>query len=157
MPQVLFLCTANYYRSRFAELLFNALAPQFAPDWNAFSRALAIEENWCNKGPISMHTRNACRQRAITIAEPIREPCGVTDSDFALAARVIAVKEAEHRRYVEQRHPRRIQSVEFWQVHDLDASGPTETCDLIEHNVRALLVELGSDKPNSAHSAEAKR
>jgi low molecular weight protein-tyrosine phosphatase len=157
MPQVLFLCTANYYRSRFAELLFNALAPQLAPDWSAFSRALAIEENWCNKGPISMHTRNACRQRAIAIAEPIREPCGVTDSDFAAAARIIAVKEAEHRPYVVERHPHRLKSVEFWQVHDLDASGPVETCDLIERNVRALLAELGSDKPDSAYSAEAKR
>ena len=108
MPRVLFLCTANYYRSRFAELLFNQLASQIAPEWSAFSRALAIEENWCNDGPISQHTRNACRLRSIDLPEPICEPAGVTDADFEAADRVIAVKEAEHRRYVEQRHPKRI-------------------------------------------------
>jgi protein-tyrosine phosphatase len=152
MPRVLFLCTANYYRSRFAEILFNALAPGLAPGWSAFSRALAIEENWCNKGPISMHTRNACRERAIAIPEPIRAPQGVTNADFAAAARAIAVKEAEHRQYVVERHPNWLKSVEFWHVHDLDASGPKETCDLIERNVRALLAEL---KLNSASSRES--
>ena len=150
MPKVLFLCTANYYRSRFAEIVFNELAPQIAPDWTAFSRALAIEENWCNKGPISLHTRNACRRRLIVIPEPIRAPEGVTDADFAVAARVIAVKEAEHRRYVVERHPRRLKAVEFWHVHDLDASGPDETCDLIERNVRALLTQLASDNAKRA-------
>lgn len=146
MPRVLFLCTANYYRSRFAELIFNQLAPRIAPGWTAFSRALAIEENWCNKGPISQHTRSACRARSIELADHIREPVGVTDADFASADRVIAVKEAEHRKYVEQRHSHRTGAVEFWHVHDLDASGPQETCDLIERNVRALLAELASDK-----------
>jgi len=145
MPKVLFLCTANYYRSRFAELLFNALAPEFAPHWTAFSRALAIEENWCNTGPISIHTRQACRERAIPLQEPIRKPMGVTDADFSAAARVIAVKEAEHRRYVIERHPKWLDTVEFWHVHDLDASGPADACLLIERNVRALLDEIASD------------
>ena len=157
MPRVLFLCTANYYRSRFAELMFNHLAPQIAPDWSAFSRALAIEENWCNTGPISQHTRDACRLRAIELPDSIREPAGVTDSDFASANRVIAVKEAEHRRYVQQRHPHRIQSVKFWDVHDLDISGPSETCDLIERNVRALLAELASDNGQSSPTREGNR
>jgi protein-tyrosine phosphatase len=149
MPRVLFLCTANYYRSRFAELLFNQLAPQIAPEWSAFSRARAIEENWCNKGPISLHTRDACRLRSIKLPEPIREPVGVTDADFEAAGRVIAMKEAEHRRSVQQRHPRRIDKVEFWHVHDLDASGLQKTCDLIERNVRKLLTQLASDNGQS--------
>ena len=146
MPRVLFLCTANYYRSRFAEVMFNHLAPQLAPEWRAFSRALAIEENWCNQGPISRHTREACRLRSIELPDPISAPAGVADGDFASADRVIAVKEAEHRRYVEERHPQRLSAVTFWHVDDLDACGPAETCDLIERNVRALLCELASDK-----------
>ena len=35
MKKVLFLCTANYYRSRFAEQYFNWLAAQTALDWQA--------------------------------------------------------------------------------------------------------------------------
>ena len=38
MPTVLFLCSGNYYRSRFAEIFFNWLAPQQGLNWRAESR-----------------------------------------------------------------------------------------------------------------------
>jgi hypothetical protein len=36
---VLFLCTGNYYRSRFAEVLFNSVAGKMGLPWRASSRA----------------------------------------------------------------------------------------------------------------------
>ena len=42
--KVLFLCTGNYYRSRFAEMLFNALASRKDLDWTADSRGLATRD-----------------------------------------------------------------------------------------------------------------
>jgi protein-tyrosine phosphatase len=39
---VLFLCTGNYYRSRFAEMYLNDLAGRAGIDWSADSRALNI-------------------------------------------------------------------------------------------------------------------
>ena len=56
---VLFLCSGNYYRSRFAELVFNHLAKCAGLDWRATSRALVLELGACNVGPISDHTRAA--------------------------------------------------------------------------------------------------
>ena len=38
---VLFLCTGNYYRSRFAEMLFNHLAVESQLNWKADSRGIA--------------------------------------------------------------------------------------------------------------------
>jgi protein-tyrosine phosphatase len=38
--KILFLCTGNFYRSRFAEELFNHLARQKRLDWVADSRGL---------------------------------------------------------------------------------------------------------------------
>ena len=35
---VLFLCTGNYYRSRFAESLFNSVAGKMGLPWRASSR-----------------------------------------------------------------------------------------------------------------------
>jgi protein-tyrosine phosphatase len=40
---VLFLCTGNYYRSRFAEVLFNSVAGTMGLPWRASSRGLALE------------------------------------------------------------------------------------------------------------------
>ena len=34
---VLFLCTGNYYRSRFAEILFNSVAGRMGLPWKASS------------------------------------------------------------------------------------------------------------------------
>src|SRR5262245_31370231 len=48
--KLLFLCTGNYYRSRFAELLFNARAATHALPWQAFSRGLAIDKGVNNIG-----------------------------------------------------------------------------------------------------------
>ena len=43
--RLLFLCTGNYYRSRFAELLFNALAREAGLSWIASSRGIATAWN----------------------------------------------------------------------------------------------------------------
>ena len=40
---VLFLCTGNYYRGRFAEVLFNSVAGKMGLPWRATSRGLALE------------------------------------------------------------------------------------------------------------------
>ena len=40
---VLLLCTGNYYRSRFAEILFNSVVAKMGLLWRASSRGLALE------------------------------------------------------------------------------------------------------------------
>ena len=51
---VLFLCTGNYYRSRFAAILFNHLARERSLPWSASSRGLKI--GWPgNVGALSEH------------------------------------------------------------------------------------------------------
>jgi len=144
--RILFLCTGNYYRSRFAEILFNTLAVQSNLNWSAFSRALAIEKGACNIGPISPHTRAACEARGIAIPEPTPFPCGVATEDFAAATRVIALKEAEHRKYMNDRFPQWLDRVEFWHVHDLDAADPEDACAQIERHVSDLVRQLRNEK-----------
>lgn len=140
--RVLFLCTGNYYRSRFAEIMFNDLARRHGLNWSAFSRALAIEKGSCNVGPISPFTRKACAERGLKIPEPTPFPCGVRADDFAAAARVIALKEAEHRRYMREKFPHLESLVEYWHVHDLDASPFDEACAQIERHVSDLIHDL---------------
>ena len=49
MSTVLFLCSANYYRSRFAEHFFNWLAEINGMPWRADSRGLMVG-GWGNIG-----------------------------------------------------------------------------------------------------------
>ena len=49
---VVFVCTGNFYRSRFCEYLFNALAKKNGLYWRATSRGLRTETA-ANAGPLS--------------------------------------------------------------------------------------------------------
>ncbi|HET6249903.1 MAG TPA: hypothetical protein VFE47_19595 [Tepidisphaeraceae bacterium] len=142
---ILFLCTGNYYRSRFAEELFNHLALERGLNWRATSRALAIEKGKWNIGPISPHARIALQQRSIPLAEPLRDPIGCCEGDLVSAARIIAMKEAEHRPYIIERHPAWADRVEYWHVHDLDRASADAALGDIEAKVRELVESIGAD------------
>src|SRR5438874_13453165 len=88
--RILFLCTGNYYRSRYAEIFFNWHAQQRSLSWKAESRGLAIDG--CNFGPISRHTIARLKERGITTDECQRFPVPLSEADPAAADHVVAVK-----------------------------------------------------------------
>ena len=72
---VLFLCTGNYYRSRFAEVLFNSVAGKMGLPWRASSRGLALERGVNNVGPMAVAAVKALEARGLRgIAELARLP-----------------------------------------------------------------------------------
>jgi len=99
---VLFICTGNYYRSRFAEAIFNHEAERRGLAWRAFSRGLAIH---LVEGPISPHTEAEMARRGIprTRTAPGRQQ--VAEEDFHHARLVIALKTDEHRPLMGLLHP----------------------------------------------------
>ena len=100
---VLFLCTGNYYRSRFAEHLFNHLAARKKLGWAAESRGLRVPGG--NIGPISHHTITRLAACQVQLPKEHRFPLPVCTEDLQRAALVIALKEAEHRAMVAQNFP----------------------------------------------------
>src|SRR5438045_128609 len=120
--KVLFLCTGNYYRSRFAEVLFDYWAQQHGLNWRADSCGLHVQaDGVVNHGPLSAFAEAGLQMREIPLAEPYRWPRQVSAADLAGADLIIALKEAEHRAMLERLHPEEVARVEFWHVHDLDA------------------------------------
>jgi protein-tyrosine phosphatase len=140
--QLLFLCSGNYYRSRFAEILFNYFATRTRLNWQAFSRGLVADRENGNEGPISAHTLLGLQARGIPVPQPLRFPLQLEEEELEVAELVIAVKEAEHRPLVKERFPQWVGGVEYWHVDDLDCASPEETLAELERQVRALLDRL---------------
>jgi protein-tyrosine phosphatase len=142
---VLFLCTGNYYRSRFAEIVFNHLATAAGIDWRADSAGLATELGIFNVGPISKDTIKRARAMGIDCNSFERLPKQCTEEALRNATRVIALKEDEHRQMLENRHPEWPDKVEYWHVHDLDLSTADHALGQIEKLVRGLIAEVSGN------------
>jgi protein-tyrosine phosphatase len=142
MKTVLFLCTGNYYRSRFAEELFNHLAERSGLDWRARSRGLALERGVHNIGPISAFAEAALSARKIPIKGIDRMPSQCANSDLEAADLIIALHEDEHRPLVVERFPGWYSRVEYWRVPDTDLLSPDIALPSIEKLVGSLVAEL---------------
>lgn len=144
---VLFLCTGNYYRSRFAELVFNHHARRLGLPHQASSAGLA-ERCWeRNPGALSPHTREALSARGIAY-DPTRLPCDVTQEALASATLVIAVKEDEHRPMVAARFPQWTHLIEYWAFDDVYDQPATTVLPALEAAVRQLLARLAGGPPD---------
>src|SRR5215470_3672082 len=116
---VLFLCTGNYYRSWFAEVLFNSVAGKMGLPWQASSRGLALEQGVNNIGPMAVSAVQALEALGVCAAEAVtRLPAQVTTDDLEGAALIVALKHAEHLPLLQERFPDWVEKVEFWNVDD---------------------------------------
>ncbi len=139
MRRILFLCSGNYYRSRYAELVFNREAGRRNLDWLADSAGLAEIFHPGTVGPISPYVL----ARLGPLPEPIRFPRHARPEDFQ-AHRIIALKESEHRPMLAARYPAFLPQVEFWNIHDTDVAMPQITLDALDRAIEALLQDLES-------------
>lgn len=142
MKRVLFICTGNYYRSRFAEELFNALTSGTDTAWQASSRGLAPERVSLNVGPISSITEEALAVRGIKLPTPIRFPKTLSKDDLAQADRIIALDEEEHRPILQYMFPEWAQKIEYWHIGDIDVTPPENGILQIENHVKELFLAL---------------
>ena len=148
MKVVLFLCTGNYYRSRFAEELFNYLAPANCPGWVAASRGIAVDLGSNNVGPIAGQTVNALRQRGVNLdRDLVRMPMQLMLSDLNEADHIVALKYTEHFPLMKNRFHswltiNDISRMEYWDVHDIDLMTPELALPLIEERLDDLMAWL---------------
>jgi protein-tyrosine phosphatase len=149
LRSILFLCTGNYYRSRFAEVLFNAVAGRMGLPWRALSQGLALERGIENVGPMSVFAIKALE--AMGVRAPVecgRPPMQVTAEDFGRADRVVALKRDEHLPLLQERFLAWAEKVEFWQVEDAP-----EAVAVIEQEVLGLIARLlGGGNRRDAHA-----
>ncbi|MEO0325410.1 MAG: low molecular weight phosphatase family protein [Myxococcota bacterium] len=141
MRRVLFLCTGNYYRSRFCEAVFTAAAEARGVPWRASSRGLWRGTS-VHTEPLSPFTRDALVARKLRYAEAGRLPRRAMEGDFEGAAHIVAVCEREHRPVIELRFPAWRHRVEYWTVADVDRVPAEEALPRLERQVHALMGRL---------------
>jgi protein-tyrosine phosphatase len=145
---VLFICTGNHYRSRFAEAVFNHHARTLKLDWQAISRGLStylLPDHFS----LSSHTAHALRERGIDLRLTAEEGRQLDEDDLRDADCRIALHETEHRPMLRKRFPQWENKVTYWSVQDEHELSPLQALPQIERMVLKILEECWlRDQPN---------
>jgi protein-tyrosine phosphatase len=141
MDRVLFICTGNYYRSRFAEAVFNHHAEALSLPFRAFSRGLAIHLV-PPQFVLSPHTHQHLEARKMDVRHTARERRQLSEEDLAEAQVIIALKDEEHRPMIRTMFPEWEDRVVYWDVGDQPEVTPDDGLAAIEREVVKLIEEL---------------
>lgn len=133
-PDVLFLCTGNYYRSRFCELYFSHL------NWKNGLKAVSYglwAYRHINPGFISPHTVAYMNELDIPLGQ-MRLPEQMEVRHFKSAGKVIALDKSEHLPIMEEMFPGWVDQIEYWEVHDIDYTEPAIALNSLRESVEKL-------------------
>ena len=149
LKTVVFICTGNFYRSRFSEYLFNALAKKNGLYWRATSRGLRTWTVATHEGPISEFA--AYRLTALDVPfDRARFPIQLSELDLEDADLVIALKKDEHHEIMVEQFPMWADRIQYWSIDDLDHAAADEALPLCEACVKSLVDRLVAEQKDSA-------
>ena len=141
--KVLFICTGNYYRSRYAELFFNDLALKKQTNWQASSRGLAADEGH-NVGPIAPHVLERLKLRGITLNGHARFPLQLEEKDLLASNLIIALDQHDHQPMMAKQFPTWADRITYWDVPDLNMMDSENALSAIEKNIYSIIEDVRS-------------
>ena len=139
--KLLFICTGNYYRSRYAELFFNDLALKKQLNWTATSRGLAADEGH-NVGSIAPHVHERLKLRGIPINGHARFPMQLEEKDLLGSNLIIALDRSDHQPMMTKQFPAWADQITYWDVPDLNLMDSDSAFAAIEKNIYSLLEDV---------------
>lgn len=146
---VLFLCTGNFYRSRYAEAWFNFHSPRSGLDWQAESRGFRPHRA---TEPLSHYASGRLSASSVPTTLTGPYPLRIRENDLIEASLVIAMLEEEHRPMMQEQFPRWADRIRYWNIHDIDKESPNLVLPLIEAEVEKLIHQLLSGHARKAAS-----
>lgn len=141
MVRILFVCTGNYYRSRYAEALFNHAAGIRGLKARAVSRGLAVD---LVEGDLSPITARALEFAGIDPRHTTGKRMGLAAADLAEADRVVVLDRVEHEALLRAAFPEWVERVEYWDCRDVQWEPSADCLRKIRDRVRQL-VDLLDD------------
>lgn len=130
--EVLFICTGNYYRSRFCEMYFNHISQSKMAD----SKGLLADKG-LTEGPLSVHTIAFLNDLNIPF-DLQRFPSQLEEIHLIRTPKVIALCEREHRPLMEEQFPDWASKITYWQVNDIDFTEPSHALPELKTMVEQL-------------------
>lgn len=144
--RVLFLCTGNYYRSRFAEEVFNHLCAEKGLPWSAESRGLDPDVDAIgNTGNLSPLALERLRARGYGV-KGNRPPRSAVPADLDAADLIVAVDRDEHEPLVASGFPCHAKRILYWDIKDIAFEQPTSALEKLEAKVIALIGEIADSR-----------
>jgi len=116
LRRVLFICTGNFYRSRFAEAVFNHHAEMRQIPWKAFSRGLAVH---LVEGHLSEFTSEALNTRKIELRHTGSGRIQLSAEDLLQSNYRIAMDRSEHLQMMLSQFPAWADQIDYWDVSDI--------------------------------------
>jgi len=143
MKRILFLCTGNYYRSRYSEEYFNHFAELYGLSWVADSKGIMREfEGNGNIGPIAKHTVDELVKHNIKGKGLQRYPAYVFEEHLKDFDRIISVSLDEHKPMLEDLWPDSLNKVEYFDVEDLHLEGFETALPRLTKHLDELIMSI---------------
>ncbi|MBV9107088.1 MAG: low molecular weight phosphatase family protein [Verrucomicrobia bacterium] len=137
--RVLFICTGNFYRSRFAEAVFNYHAERRQIPWAAFSRGLSVH---LLEGHLSTYTTEALQTRQIALRHTGAGRIQLSEEDLLKSNHSIAMDRSEHFRMMMNQFPTWADQIDYWDVSDIPLRSAIDALSEIELKVIQLLEKV---------------
>jgi protein-tyrosine phosphatase len=139
LRRVLFICTGNFYRSRFAEAVFNHYAELRQIPWKAFSRGLDVH---LVEGNLSEFTSAALNTRKIELRHTGSGRIQLSAEDLLQSNYRIAMDRSEHLQMMLSQFPAWADQIDYWDVSDIPFRSSIEALPQIEGKVMQLLEDV---------------
>ena len=143
--KVVFVCTGNYYRSRFAESYFNYLCDILKLNYEADSYGLAIhyaDELAEKHGELSPFSRERMEHIGIPDNYFERSRKSLTKDAIENSDVIIAMDEDEHTEMIMEQFPSYINQFNFFKVKDVFDWEPKQTLDETQKMVEMMINDI---------------
>ena len=140
MHKVLFVCTANIFRSRFSEEVYNHFAKKLDIPSEAFSAGLRVGEYTTRKiytpalQQLKYYNINPSRKDDLSIH--------INDLDLNVYDMIICMDEVEHRPMVEMNDQLSMVNVDYWNIVDEPMVSSQISLPLCYKKVKTLVEEV---------------